>query len=182
MGLSVIAVTIASAFPKFRLSKGALLCPPFRVKIAWLRCENAARFSRENQNKKIDPHQVKKYKKNLYAPLLNGVHRPHDVLFEVQKTTFPYDVIILKSETSLKDAVSKIENIRNDLIPNMGARDARELMRLRETRCIAQLVELFLRASIHRTETRGSHYREDYPERFEKIRGEEKEVMQPQRH
>ena len=127
--------------------------------------ENAARFSRENQNKKIDPHQVKTFKKNLYAPLLNGGHRPNDVLFEVQKTTFPYDVIILKNETSLKDAVSKIENIRNDLVPNMGARDARELMRLRETRCITQLVELFLRASIHRTETRGSHYREDYPER-----------------
>ena len=112
-----------------------------------------------------DVEDVKKFKKNLYAPLQKGGNSPEEVLLEVQKTVFPYDVIILKREARLKEALSKIESIQNELIPKMGARDARELMRLRETRCITQLTELFLKASILRTETRGAHYREDYPKR-----------------
>ena len=107
-------------------------------------------------------------KRALYEPLLNGGHRPHDVLLDVQKTVFPYDVIIIKSEERLKAALATLENIRQEVIPHMGAKDPRELMRLRETRCIAHLIEVFLRASLLRTETRASHYREDYPKRDDK--------------
>ena len=78
---------------------------------------------------------------------------------------FPYEVLILKSESRLKQALSDVERIEREMIPNMGARDCRELMRLNETRCITRLLLLFLQASLLRTETRGSHYREDYPKR-----------------
>lgn len=111
---------------------------------------------------------TKNFKKDLYAPLLNGGQLPYDALLEVQKTVFPYDVLIIKSESRLNDALRKIENIKQDMLPHMGARDPRELMRLRETRCIAQLIEVFLRASLLRTETRTSHYREDCPKRDDK--------------
>ena len=127
--------------------------------------ENAGRFARECRQKRVDVQQVKDLKKKVYAPLLNGGHRPLDVLSEVQKAVFPYDVLILKSESRLKQALSEVERIEHELIPNMGARDCRELMRLNETRCITKLLLLFLRASLLRTETRGSHYREDYPKR-----------------
>jgi succinate dehydrogenase/fumarate reductase flavoprotein subunit len=50
----------------------------------------------------------------------------------------------------------------------MGAKDARELMRLREVGGISRLIEVFLRASLLRTESRASHYREDYPKRDDK--------------
>jgi len=127
--------------------------------------ESAARFARENTAKKIDVEEVKMFKSNLYAPLQNGGHRSQDVLLEVQKIAFPYDVILLKSETRLKEALSKIQAIQDEFIPKMGAKDPRELMRLRETACITQLIALFLQSSIHRTETRGAHYREDHPKR-----------------
>ena len=130
--------------------------------------ESAARFAKENNDHKIDIQEVKTLKRNLYEPLLNGGHRPYDVLLDVQKTVFPYDVLIIKSEERLKEALTKLESIRQDIIPQMGAKDPRELMRLRETRSIAQLIEVFLRASLLRTETRASHYREDYPKRDDK--------------
>ena len=127
--------------------------------------ENAGRFAGECQQKPIDVQQVKNLKKKVYAPLLSGGLRPLDVLSEVQKAVFPYDVLILKSESKVKQALSDVERIEHELIPHMGARDCRELMRLNETRCITKLLLLFLRASMLRTETRGSHYREDYPKR-----------------
>ena len=127
--------------------------------------ESAARFAGENAPKGIDLEQVKDLKRTVYAPLLNGVHRPLDVLLEVQKVVFPYDVIILKKESKLRKTLSEIERIEAELIPSMGARDCRELMRLNETRCITKLLSLCLRASLIRQETRGSHYREDFPGR-----------------
>ncbi len=130
--------------------------------------ESAAKFAKENNEKKIDIQEVKMYKKNLYAPLLNGGTTHEDVLSEVQKTVFPYEVLILKSGKNLEQALSKVESIKNELVPQMGAKDPRGLMRVRETQCITKLIEIFLRASILRTETRASHYREDYPKRDDK--------------
>jgi len=127
--------------------------------------DSAARFAMTNKRKPIDPQEVKMFKRDLYAPLQNGGGNPNEVLLEVQKALFPYEVIILKNETRLKEALDRIEMIENELIPRMSAKEPRQLMRLREVSSITKLVELFLRSSILRTETRASHYREDHPKR-----------------
>ena len=108
------------------------------------------------------------FKEQLYSPLCDGGSSPEQVLHEVQETVFPYPVLVLKNETRLKEALGKIESINRERIPRMGAKDARELMRLREVGSITRLIEVFLRASLLRKETRASHYREDYPKRDDK--------------
>ena len=47
----------------------------------------------------------------------------------------------------------------------MGNDDAHYLMKRLETEAIARVTEMYLKASLMRKETRGGHYREDYPER-----------------
>lgn len=126
--------------------------------------ENAARFAGENRGK-VDPGEVKRLKKDLYAPLQNGSCRPDDVLLDVQNAVFPGEVSILKTGKKLQEALAKVEAIRNEAVPNMSAREIRDLLRLRETKSIALFAELFLRGSLLRTETRASHYREDFPKR-----------------
>ena len=90
---------------------------------------------------------------------------PFDLLCEIQRTIFKDDVLILKNETALKKALSRIVQLRDEWIPQLGARDAHYLLRLEEVRNMALIAELMLRASLMRTESRASHYREDYPVR-----------------
>jgi succinate dehydrogenase/fumarate reductase flavoprotein subunit len=111
---------------------------------------------------------VRRFKKALYTPMERGGMDPNEVLLEIQKVVFPYEVMIIKSETRLKEAIRKLEEIREDSLSRMAAKDVRQLMRLAETRSIALAMHLFLRASLLRTETRTSHYREDYPKRDDK--------------
>ena len=126
--------------------------------------ESAAAFAGLNR-RAVDPQEAKVFKERLYKPLCDGGFSPDEVLMEVQKTVFPYPVLVLKNETRLNEALAKIETINHDMIPRMGAKDARELMRLREVGSISRLIEVFIRASLLRTESRASHYREDYPRR-----------------
>ena len=84
---------------------------------------------------------------------------------KIQELVFPYDVSILKSEQSLSDALAELQRIQNELIPQIGNMDAHYLMKRKETEAIAVITEMYLRASLMRKETRGGHYREDYPQR-----------------
>ncbi len=103
----------------------------------------------------------------VYAPLGREGLAPHDVLRKIQTAMFPYDVSILKTETSLQRALDEITRIREEEVPNMAAADPHYLLKLREVRGMALVSELYLRASLERRESRAGHFREDYPHRAE---------------
>ncbi len=104
-------------------------------------------------------------RKELYAPLGRVGVFYKDVLTAIQKTVFPYGVSILKNEKDLSAALKEIVRIREEDVPRMTASDPHYLLKLRETRAIAFVSEMYLRASLERRETRAGHYREDFPER-----------------
>lgn len=112
----------------------------------------------------LDTEQVAQYRETLFAPLNGtGIHYK-DVLRTIQSIVFPYDVTIIKTEKSLKNALHKIESLKAELLGNMGAADPHYLMKLKETEAIAFTAEMYIRASLMRTESRAGHYREDYPD------------------
>ncbi len=127
--------------------------------------DSAAEYTKSHKPLPIDKAEVEALRSQLYAPLGKAGISPKEVLTEVQEAFFPYDVTILKNEASLKKAINKIETIKDELLPLMGARDAHYLMKLVEVRGVTQITELFLRASLMRVESRAGHYREDYPNR-----------------
>lgn len=88
-----------------------------------------------------------------------------EVLRKIQELVLPYNVSILKSEESLHSALRELQQIQKDLLPEMGSGDAHYLMKCKEIEAIAMVTEMFLKASLMRKETRGGHYREDYPQR-----------------
>ncbi len=88
-----------------------------------------------------------------------------EVLRKIQELVLPYNVSILKSEKSLNSALHELQQIQKDLLPEMGSGDAHYLMKCKEIEAIATVTEMFLKASLMRKETRGGHYREDYPQR-----------------
>ncbi len=99
--------------------------------------------------------------KQLSKTGING----KEVLRKIQELILPYNVSILKSEESLNLALQELTTIQQELIPEMGSGDAHYLMKCKEIEAIAIVTEMYLRASLMRKETRGGHYREDYPQR-----------------
>jgi len=126
--------------------------------------ESAGRYARERDTVQPEENEIAALKKRLYSPLGRAGKEPIDLLREIQKAVFKDDVLILKTETALKKALGRIERLRKEWVPQLGARDAHYLTRLEEVRNMALIAELMLRASLMRTESRASHYREDYPD------------------
>jgi succinate dehydrogenase / fumarate reductase flavoprotein subunit len=74
------------------------------------------------------------------------------------------DYSVIKTETRMQEALSKVLEAQKEL-PVLQARDLHELTRCVDAQSMALEAEMFYRASLVRTESRGFHLREDYPER-----------------
>lgn len=133
--------------------------------------EVVGKYAASRKSLPIDEGEIEAFRSNLYAPLGKDGILPKEVFRAIQETVFPADVCMLKNEVSLKKALAKIESLRDELLPQMGAKDPHYLMKSIEVRAITALTELFLRASLMRTESRAGHYREDYPDRDDNLLG-----------
>jgi len=77
----------------------------------------------------------------------------------------PYYIWLVKHGERMQAALTLVEFLENHIIPKLTAKDHHELRSAHETKNMALNAEMMLRASIFRAESRGSHYREDYPRR-----------------
>jgi succinate dehydrogenase/fumarate reductase flavoprotein subunit len=83
----------------------------------------------------------------------------------LQNAMFPYFVLFVKQQDRLEAALTTITFLKEHLVPRLTAKDAHELRLAHETANMVLNAEMKLRASLYRTESRGTHYREDYPAR-----------------
>ncbi|MBE9574066.1 MAG: FAD-binding protein [Proteobacteria bacterium] len=70
---------------------------------------------------------------------------------------------IIRKKSGLQEAVRKIEELTADL-PRVQIRDGRELIKYLELCNMLLLSEMVCRAALLRAESRGAHYRTDYPD------------------
>ena len=106
----------------------------------------------------------KQVAESLTAPLRrSGGFGPRWVTQMLQNTMIPYYVMQVKHGDRLQAALTNVEFFRDHLVPLLYASDQHELRLVHETRNMVLNAEMRLRASLFRTETRGCHYREDYP-------------------
>ena len=129
--------------------------------------ESAGKFARETATgSNIDEKQIGEMKKDTFAALgKNGID-PEKVLIKLQNTVFP--AFVLKNESGLKQVLQEIEAMKEEVLPKMGAADLHQLAKFKGVQSMTLIAELVIRASLMRTESRASHYREDYPERDDK--------------
>lgn len=128
----------------------------------------AARFSAEAAPPSVSYSQVKQLKEEIFAPLRqkNGI-KANDVLYDLQDVVHPLKYSIRRSQDRLEEAISKLEDIKRRL-PELSAKDGHGLLGCHEVKSLAVCAEISFRAALARTESRGWHYREDYPERDDK--------------
>ncbi len=124
----------------------------------------AAEYARRSAPAEADDDEVARVAESLTAPLRRrGGFSPRWVTEMLQNTMVPYYVMYVKHGDRLRAALTNVEFFRDHLGPLLYAEDQHELRLAHETRNMILNAEMRLRASLFRTETRGCHYREDYP-------------------
>ncbi len=83
----------------------------------------------------------------------------------LQNALAPYFVLYVKRDERLRASLATVEFLRDRIVPQLYARDDHELRLAHETASMVTNAEMKLRASLFRTESRGTHYREDHPRR-----------------
>lgn len=126
--------------------------------------EAAARRSREVPARKVPSEVVDAALARICAPLeRKGGFSPawaSQLLFSI---TTPYFVFDVKSDARLRAALELVSFMREHISPMIWARNPHDLRKAHEAKNMILTAEMILRASLMRTESRGSHIREDYP-------------------
>jgi len=112
-----------------------------------------------------DDAEVKRFKKDLFSPMKRkkGLS-PGDAISLIQDAVLPVQYSLRRSKDRLEEGLSKIEEIKQRL-PELYAKDGHGLCKCIQAKSMTLLAEMTFRAGLMRTESRGWHYREDYPSR-----------------
>jgi len=129
-----------------------------RSAAAWIRDSSAARPHRD---------RVRELRERLFAQPIDAERGDlclHDITLRLQRCLFACETCVMKSQASLERARQEMTAIAEQAMPRVRICDPHEFIRFQETRNMLLTADLFLTASLLRTETRSDHFREDYPE------------------
>jgi succinate dehydrogenase/fumarate reductase flavoprotein subunit len=128
--------------------------------------EVAAAYANSAETPAIRGADIKPLKERLFRPIRQKKgFSPAWVTQQIQNMMTPYYVLLIKEKGRLLAALKNVEFLRDHAAPRLMARDPHELRLAHETENMLLNAEMKLRAGLFRTETRGSHIREDYPSR-----------------
>ena len=114
----------------------------------------------------VDNKAIAELKQSIYAPMNRvGGFDPRWVEQQLYNLMMPYYVLLVKHGDRLAATLTIVQFLKNHIVPKLVAKDVHELRLAHETRNRILSVEMMLRSSIFRTESRAIHYREDYPRR-----------------
>ncbi len=113
----------------------------------------------------VDAAQVQMLYAEAVKPLDPAAQAQSDrILRDLQQIMFAYDVGILKRADRLEHARTQVDALSREF-EGIGAPHVHELVRLKETEAMLLAARMILGASLIRTESRLSHFREDYEAR-----------------
>ena len=171
---------------------GAVPAPPGRMRgsgvgnalITALRAgKSAATYASEMPQLDIDSQETARLKDEIFAPIRRDRgFDPAEAVVAVQDVICPVRYNLRKNKERLEEAIRIIEGVKERL-SDLWAKDPHYLGKCHEAGSYALSAEMTFKASLARMESRGWHYREDYPERDDKnwlkwvvIRREDKEM------
>jgi succinate dehydrogenase/fumarate reductase flavoprotein subunit len=129
----------------------------------------AARFASGTGRVSPDVEQLPALREAIYAPLNRvGGFSPAWVEQQLYNLVMPYYILLVKHGERLNAALTMVRFLKSHAAPRMTARDVHELRLAHETRNRLLTMEMILASAAFRTESRGGHYREDYPGRDER--------------
>jgi succinate dehydrogenase/fumarate reductase flavoprotein subunit len=88
---------------------------------------------------------------------------PEKITQELLAALVPYKYCYLRTEETIKEALEKIERVRDQMVPEVFARDPHGLVKAFESKSMTSIAEMINRSLLFRKESRGFLYRRDYP-------------------
>jgi succinate dehydrogenase/fumarate reductase flavoprotein subunit len=111
-----------------------------------------------------DEGQVRAIVDEIFAPSKRGKGvDPNFVVEKLRNIMVDAGVHVVKSEKALTAALMQVELVRDKLIPMLMGYTGHDLRLCLEAKHKCLSAEMKLKANLFRTESRGMHYREDYP-------------------
>lgn len=150
-----------------RLSGNALTETQVFGKIAG---ENAAAYSIFSENNDVKRSSVTRHQKELlqfFENKENGI-RPAEIKKELQQVIGQY-AGYYRNKKGLEKALADITRMKSDKLPRLSVEKGKsynlELLEGIECKFMLDVAEMICRGALTRQESRGHHYREDFPER-----------------
>jgi succinate dehydrogenase/fumarate reductase flavoprotein subunit len=113
----------------------------------------------------IDDAEIARATKSMLGPYENkSGFDPRWITQLLLNTMTPYYVLMIQHGDRLQAALTMVEFFRDHFAPQLYATDPHELRLAHEVKNMVLGSELALRSCLFREETRGGHYREDFPE------------------
>lgn len=151
---------------------GAMAAPPgvspgsgimFAVISAAWAGPSAAQYAASVAASEVDACAVSLLKESTFEPLQRSQGLlPEQAIAALQDVTAPMKYNLRRSEPRLTEALSRLEDLKQQL-PALQAKDLHYLSKCHEVKSMAICAELTHRAALTRTESRGFHFREEYP-------------------
>jgi succinate dehydrogenase / fumarate reductase flavoprotein subunit len=135
--------------------------------------EYAAQYARENGGARIDDGAIERATKDVLRPFELGDRgeNPYKVQADLQDTMQSL-VGIVRQESEMQEAASRIQQL-NERAARVGVSGHREYHAGWHTaidvRNLLAVSEAITRSAIERKESRGGHFREDYPEKVDQF-------------
>ncbi|WOJ91944.1 FAD-binding protein [Congregibacter variabilis] len=127
---------------------------------------HAVEFLNSNPARKVQLQGIDEAVQRMWAPRENERgYSPEWITATLQNTMTPFHVLYIKERRRLDGALASIEFLREHCVPQMIARDGHELRMAHEVKNMLLNAEMKLRAGLFREESRGTHFREDFPAR-----------------
>ena len=124
----------------------------------------AAEYAKTLSLPEQDSRQVEAIIDEIFAPSRRetGVD-PNFVVEKLRNIMVDAGVHVVKSEKALTAALMQVELIRDKMLPMLMGYTGHDLRLCLEAKHKCLSAEMKLKANLFRTESRGMHYREDYP-------------------
>jgi succinate dehydrogenase/fumarate reductase flavoprotein subunit len=156
---------------------GAVASPPgvcpgsgimFAVVSAIWAGASAARYVTGASQVDIDTQKAENIQDMIFEPMQSrNTFSPLDAISILGDITAPMKYNLRRSKDRLEEALGMIETLK-DKLPSLYAKDLHYLSKCHEARSMAICAELTFRSALMRCESRGFHFREDFPERDDK--------------
>lgn len=126
--------------------------------------QSAAQRARERGVPSVSPEAVAAEEERLArVQSRRGPLQPARLKRRLQEAMWRH-VLVVRSEESLRACLSEVERLR-DQTKDLGVEGPAHLPGALEVENLLTVAEIMARAALLRTESRGSHYREDHPRR-----------------
>jgi succinate dehydrogenase/fumarate reductase flavoprotein subunit len=135
-------------------------CLVFGIRAA----ESAVRWAKENPaDTDIEPAAREKIEPIQALRSCSGKASPKTLIAELQDAAWNHGLTV-RSEESLNLLLADIGRLRDAVPHGLSVNDPNDLVAALELRNLLIVGELVAKASLERNESRGGHYREDYPD------------------